>query len=347
MKKACAVSRFFMPVIRVQLMSCMKPAMVNLATGVLALAFLAMLGSCSLLPATRVGPGATPTPGALPAPGIPEGPRMSWTVNGGPAGQGSLFVQGTLHLGRDELYPLNDRVLDAMASSDVVLAELSPGDLARSRNLVLDRMAEAALDGGKTLYDLLPPTDVASAETVMGRENLRRLAIFRPWVAYSAFELFVAGKLALDPEKGVDVALYSLAASMGKTVHGLEDPEFQLDVLAGPTLDIQTLLLRDAIREHRDHPDAMKRMYEAYRAGDHRTLAVELDASLKRSLAFAPELAAFNDSLLARRNAEWAKVLDSYLREGKSVFVFVGAAHMLGADNILERLAGMGYSVQP
>ena len=339
--KACAVFR----VIRFAYVSRVRPAFFTLA--VLALASQTFLGSCSLLPGPRPAPGATPAPGELPAPGIPEGPRMSWTVNGGPAGQGRLFVQGTLHLGRDELYPLDKRVLDGLASSDVILAELSPGDLARSRDLVLDRMAEAALDGGKTLYDLLPTMDVASAEAVMGKENLRRLAIFRPWVAYSAFELFVAGKLALDPEKGVDVALYSLAATLGKPVYGLEDPEFQLDVLAGPPLEIQVLLLRDAIREHRDQPDAMKRLYEAYRDGDHRALAIELDAALRRSLAFASELAAFNDSLLTRRNKEWAKVLDDYLRDGKSVFVFVGAAHMVGAGNILERLAGMGYSVKP
>ncbi|MDX9957362.1 MAG: TraB/GumN family protein [Spirochaetia bacterium] len=313
----------------------------------LPLAFITILGSCSLLPGPRPGPGSRPVPGDLPAPGIPAGPRMTWTVQGGPAGQGSLFVQGTLHLGRDELYPLDERVLEAMAGSEVILAELSPGDLAWSRELVLDRMAEAVLEAGKTLYDLLPAADVAIAEEVMGKENFRRLAIFRPWVAYSAFELFVAGKLALDPEKGVDTALYSLAASMGKTVQGLEDPEFQLDVLVGPSLDIQVSLLRDAIREHRDHPDSLKRIYEAYREGDHRTLAGEMAKSIERSLAFAPELAAFNDSLLAKRNAEWARILDSYLRQGKTVFVFAGAAHMLGAGNVLERLAGMGYTVKP
>ena len=129
---------------------------------------------------------------------------MFWQASSGPGGAGKLYLQGTLHLGKDELYPLDDKVLDAMAASDMILAELSPGDLARSRELVLNRMAEAALEDGKTLYDLLPAADVASAEAVMGKENLRRFAIFRPWVAYSAFELFVAGKLALDPEKGVD-----------------------------------------------------------------------------------------------------------------------------------------------
>jgi hypothetical protein len=314
---------------------------------VLIMAFLALLGSCTLLPGKKTGPGVTPVPGALPLPGIPDGPRLLWTVSGGPKGQGVLFVQGTVHLGRDELFPLDEQVLASMAKADVILAELSPGDLGRSRDLILDRMADSVLDGGKTLYDLLPAADVAVAETLMGKDNFRRLVIYRPWVAYSAFELFVAGKLGLDPEKGVDTALYSLAARMGKPVYGLEKPEFQLDVLTGPTLEIQVLLLRDAIREYREQPDALKGMYEAYRKGDHRALAIELDASLKRSLAFAPELAVFNDSLLNKRNTEWAKILDSYLREGKSVFVFVGVAHMLGAGNILERLASMGYSVQP
>lgn len=335
------------PLVRDPLVFCMRPVKFNVALAVLALVFLASLGSCSLLPGSRPGPGVTPAPGKFPASGAGDGPRMFWTVSNGPAGKGKLFVQGTLHLGRDELYPVDERVLDAMASSDVILAELSPGDLARSRNLVLDRMAEAALEDGRTLYDLLPEADIVSTESVMGKENLRRFAIFRPWVAYSAFELFVAGKFGLDPEKGVDTALYSLAARMGKPVHGLEDPEFQLDVLTGPTLEIQVLLLRDAIREHRDHPEALKRMYEAYRDNKPKVLAKELDASLKRSLVFAPELSAFNDSLLAKRNAEWATVLDSYLRERKSVFVFVGAAHLLGADNVLDQLEEMGYSVRP
>lgn len=334
-------------VFRNPLVACMIPVKSNVAMAILALAFLALLGSCSLLPGSRPGPGVTPASGKPPVSGVGDRSRMFWTVSAGPAGQGRLFVQGTLHLGRDELYPVDERVLDAMARADVILAELSPGDLGRSRDLVLDRMAEAVLEDGETLYDLLPADDIASAEMVMGEENLRRFAIYRPWVAYSAFELFVAGKFALDPEKGVDTALYSLAARMGKPVHGLEAPEFQLDVLTGPALEIQVLLLRDAIREHRNHPDALKRMYEAYRDDKQETLAKELDSSLKRSLAFAPELSAFNDSLLARRNAEWTTVLDSYLQEGKSVFVFVGAAHLLGADNVLERLAKLGYTVQP
>ena len=325
----------------------MSSAKFNVVMVILAFAFLALLGSCSLLPGSRPGPGVTPVPGKFPAFGAGDGPRMFWTVSSGPESQGRLFVQGTLHLGRDELYPVDEGVLDAMAWADVILAELSPGDLGRSRDLVLDRMAQAVLEDGETLYDLLPAEDIASAEMVMGKENLRRFAIYRPWVAYSAFELFVAGKFALDPEKGVDTALFSLAASMGKPVHGLEAPEFQLDVLTGPALEIQVLLLRDAIREYRSHPDVLKRMYEAYRDDKQKTLAKELDASLKRSLAFAPELSAFNDSLLARRNAEWTAVLDSYLQEGKSVFVFVGAAHVLGAGNVLERLAKLGYTVQP
>jgi hypothetical protein len=54
----------------------------------------------------------------------------------------------------------------------------------------------------------------------------------------------------------------------------------------GPTLEIQILLLRDAIREHRDHPEALKRMYEAYRMGDHRNLAVELEQSIEAQPCF-------------------------------------------------------------
>jgi hypothetical protein len=38
--------------------------------------------------------------------------------------------------------------------------------------------------------------------------------------------------------------------------------------------------------------------------------------------------------------------IDGYLRKGETVFIVVGAAHLVGKDGILERLREKGYAVE-
>lgn len=299
----------------------------------------AFLASCSGLPPQRAAGGPEPA-----------SPRMFWTVaaaDGNP-GRGTLYVQGTLHAGTKELYPLDGRVLGAMAASDIVLAELSPDGMAAAQGLVLDRMASSALPGGATLRALLTPEDTAKAEAIMGAAVFDSLAVYEPWVAYSVLDQFAVARARLDPALGVDAALFAEAARLGKTVMGLETADDQLRLLCGPGLELQALILRDSIREYRDDPDVLGRLYDAYLDDDRDRLDREIEASLERSEAFDRELAGFNDALLAGRNAAWAARLAELLDSGDDVFLFAGVAHFIGGDSVLRQLAGRGYiAVQP
>ena len=294
-------------------------------TALLALAgFLA--GSCAQLPSG--------------APGSKE-PRMFWTLTA-PDG-GTLYVQGTIHVGGDELYPVDPEVLDALKSADLVLAELSSGEMERSQSLVLERMANGILDKGATLYDYLSPEESAFLEGVMTADLFKRLAPFQPWVAYSALDAIMAGKSGLDPAKGLDMELYSAASELGKPVVGLESAAAQLDVLTGPPLSTQLLVLKDAIREYRAYPDALKALYDAFVRDDRKGMGREVSASLTRTETFSDELADFNHSLLGQRNVAWAERIVAVSKGKKAVFLFAGAAHFVGDGNVLDLLADRGY----
>jgi hypothetical protein len=263
---------------------------------------------------------------------------MFWIVRAPHYGNGIIAVQGTVHLGRDELYPLAPAVLDSLRRADVVLAELSPGDLARSRDLVMDHMTRSVLEGGQTLMDLLPTADVATLEVILGQETLRRLAIFQPWVACTVLELSVASRSGLDPDRGVDSVLYLLAEELGKPVKGLETAEFQTGFLVGLPLETQVLILRDSIQAYRDQPDALERLYTAYRTDDRQAMSAAITAAARRSQAFAAELTALNRTLLHNRNASWARELGGLLKAGKNIFVFAGVGHFMGDGNVFEHL---------
>jgi len=272
-------------------------------------------------------------------------PRMFWTLepDSPESGHGTLHVQGTLHLGSPELYPVDPRSLAALAASDVVLAELSLDEIAAARSLVLSRMASSSLHDGATLRSLLPPDEAAWAETFIGAPVFESLNPYEPWVASTVVDQFAASRAGLDPALGIDAALFEEASRLGKTVQGLETAEIQLRFLAGPALPLQVLLLRDSIREYRDHPATLRALYEAYRDDDRTALAREVIASTRRSAAFAPALAEFNEALLAGRNADWADRIADLLDEGRIVYLFAGAAHFVGTDNLLELLSTRGY----
>ncbi|TFG79018.1 MAG: TraB/GumN family protein [Spirochaetales bacterium] len=309
-------------------------------TALLAVAgFLA--GACAGLGSTQGAAG--PLPGGSPVDADAKA-RMFWTVSSSQGG--TAYVQGTMHLGSDELYPFAPAVLESLKKADLVLAELSSADMDRGNGLVLNRMAEAILEGGKILGDYLGEDEIAFLENYMGKEAYRRLAPFRPWVAYSTLDVYAAGKAGLDPTRGVDIALYAAAAEYGKSVAGLESAESQLDILTGPPLSTQILILKDAIREYREYPSAIADLYKSYLRDDRRRLARQLDDSLARTKAWSTPVADFNDSLLAKRNALWAGRLSALLEQGRTVFVFAGVAHFLGAGNVLELLEKQGYKVR-
>jgi len=302
-----------------------------------ALLFIFQLAACASQQIHTASPGQSQA--------TERAPRMFWTVQAAPEayGKGILHVQGTLHLGTPELYPLDSRSLAALASADLVLAEMSPRELAGVQQLVLARMATATLRDGTSLRTLLLPDDVAWLESFIGSAVFKALESYEPWVAYSAVDQFAASRLGLDPGLGVDAALFKEAAILGKQVEGLETAAEQLRLLTGSALSLQVLLLRDSIREYRYHADALRSLYRAYLQDDRAALEREVSASIERSETFAPALAEFNDAILSTRNAAWAKRLAGWLDEGKTVYLFAGAAHFVGPGNVLARLEDYGY----
>lgn len=298
-------------------------------------------GPAAAVPSTR-----TPEPARAADPMAPRSlPRMAWTLTS-PSGA-VAFVQGTLHLGSDALYPLDRTVTEALAAADLALGELSSADMERSTGVILERMSFSLLSRGRTLDTLLSAEELAYLKGALGAEGYRFVSVYRPWVAYSYLDGVAAAKAGLSAERGVDAALYAAAASVGKAVAGLESIESQLDVLAGPSEELQTALLRDSVREYRARPEAIGELYEAYRKDDRRGLARAVAEALSRSNAFSKDLAAFNDSLLDKRNKAWAERIDALMKDGKRLFIFAGVAHFVGEGSVLELLKAKGYTVRP
>ena len=80
-------------------------------------------------------------------------------------------------------------------------------------------------------------------------------------------------------------------------------------------------------------------MIGAWRAGDSEALrTLFVDDMLER----APVV---YDSLLRQRNLRWIPQIEAMFDDPEIEFVLVGAAHLVGADGIVELLRARGYAV--
>jgi len=136
---------------------------------------------------------------------------------------------------------------------------------------------------------------------------------------------------------GADMVLRHIAESEGKPVDGLETFDSQLKMFAR----IPGVLAQPAApASHAQTPTpdlsaTMSDMQSAWKHGDQ-TVFLRMVDQFRRSSPAAYQV------MFADRNARWADWIAARMRTPGTVFVAVGAGHLVGKDSVLVRLAERG-----
>ena len=165
----------------------------------------------------------------------------------------------------------------------------------------------------------------------------REFAQLRPWLAVLVLTQLWAESRGYDTGAGVDVHFNRMAIATGKPVRGLETIEEQMDVLIEGLGGYPEAMLEQALvqLQNGDYLDAL---VEAWLNGD----MLALGALVHESMAGFPEM---YELLIAARNRRWTDTIEAMLGDADTQFVVVGAAHLVGPDNLLELLRTRGIRV--
>jgi uncharacterized protein len=144
-----------------------------------------------------------------------------------------------------------------------------------------------------------------------------------------------------DPKLGVDRYLLKKAREAGKPVIELESIEEQLNLVSGLNPADQESILRGSIEQIKggDLPKLIERMISAWRAGD----VAALQACLEENNAYFRGNEAVNATLIDGRNPAMTDKIAGLLREKRTIFVAVGALHLLGEQGLVALLKRRGY----
>lgn len=297
------------------------------------------------------------TPLAL-LPDLPEGgaePPM-WEVTG-PDGS-TLYLFGSLHLAREDLYGLPDAVMEAYEVSDALAVEYdvfaATFDMA---SLAVTAQHQICTDGTTIRDHLLPDTyaGVCQALESFGLYSPALETLSLPQLnAYLTAPLYT--ELGFDSACGVDRYLLTLAHYSGKPILSVETHEEQMELLYGSSDLYMDASFRGLLDHYAEEAELLDGIYQAYCDGEEELLTELLytDSLYEDSLAtytaeqqaaILAEHADRMDRMYDERNYAMADAALECLNSGDTVFFVMGAAHMLGDTGLVTLLREAGCAV--
>lgn len=251
----------------------------------------------------------------------------------------TAFILGSVHLAKPDIYPLPRKIEESFDKSAILALEADPAK-AQDTALLQQMLAAAAYAKGGTLKEHL------SRETFeLARREIERLGLpmetfsrTKPWFLAMSIETLEFQRLDYDPANGIDVYLAGKAAGKKQIVE-LESFDYQIRLLNGFSDREQELFLLYTLKDMATLRDEIEELMAAWRSGDTKTV----ERLVTRTLTESPELQPIFDKLFFKRNREMTARIEQLLQGKKTVFVAVGAAHLVGKDGIIEQLRGKGF----
>ncbi len=252
----------------------------------------------------------------------------------------TVYILGSLHMAKPDIYPLPQKIEESFAKSAVLALEADPAK-AQNTALLRQMLAAAAYAKGGTLKEHL------SRETFeLARREIERLGLSmetfsrtKPWFLAMSIETLELQRLDYDPANGIDIYFAGKAAGEKQIVE-LESFDYQIRLLNGFSDREQELFLLYTLKEMATLRDEIEELMAAWRGGD----AKSMERLVTRTLIESPELRPIYAKLFYKRNREMTARIEQLLKGKQTVFVAVGAAHLVGKEGIIEQLKGKGFT---
>jgi len=258
----------------------------------------------------------------------------------------TVYLLGSVHIGKADLYPLSPAIEDAYDDSQYVVVEVDVGSAGLFDSVEL-LMEKGMYPPGDNLQSNIP-ADLYSRlinklEELEAGLFLSMIDAFEPWVVYTMIVDLEYLELGYGAEYGIETYFLNKAAEDGKGVLELESMEFQLDVLDSLPYDLQILLLEDTVYNPLvEFEEQIESMFEVWRAGD----VTEMEQMVFGGVEGYPQYQLINEALIDERNFLMVEKLEGYLEDDEVYFVIVGAAHLIGENGLVNLLIEAGYEVE-
>lgn len=258
-----------------------------------------------------------------------------WKIEGN---GNEFYVGGSIHILRDQDYPLPKAFDEAYNSADIITTELDMQEMNTPENGM--KMQQALMyQDEKTLSTVLSETVYHKLDSVaktLGM-NLKMMDKFKPSMAIIALTFQSLQKLGVTSE-GVDAHYTKQAQKDEKPMLFLETFDEQLAFIESMGKGNEDEFVLYSIEDMKNNEAEFVHLIEDWKTGKQELM-------LKQLNDFQLNYPDIYKTLLVERNNNWMSRLEDYLKTPEVEFVIVGAMHLMGSEGVLNLLKEKGYTV--
>jgi uncharacterized protein YbaP (TraB family) len=246
-----------------------------------------------------------------------------------------VYLLGSIHVARQDLYPLAAPIEKAYQASSRLVLEL---------HLTPEVEAEAVKKSMQ--LGLYPEGD--SVDRHLSKEAWQRYARYldtkgkpvaafarmKPWLASLGLVIDALQKDGFVPALGIDRYFQEKAEKDSKPIESLETVDEQLGTLANQDDKLQELMLLDFLDTQDELVPQMEGAFVAWRAGNAEGVEKLLLSSVTR-----PEFEPLHQKLFVERNQRMTAKLREYLKKTGNSLMIVGSGHLVGDLGIVNLIA--------
>ena len=259
---------------------------------------------------------------------------LLWQISGNGLKKPS-FLFGTFHLLCKDDIRFSDQLKKAVKSSDEIYMELDMDD----PSIMLSGMLYMNMKNGEKLQDLYTPEEYKRLQNYFSDTLKMPIMMLQSAKPYFLVALLYPRMMNCSDPSGVEEELVKIAKEDKKAIKGLETMQFQASVFDSIPYEWQAKELLNNIDSFSVYKDEFATMLGFYKNQQ----LDSLQSSLGKS-EFGSDK--YNDLLLNNRNKNWVAQLKEIMKK-ESVFVAVGAGHLVGDEGLINLLKKAGYKVEP
>ncbi len=256
---------------------------------------------------------------------------------------GTVYILGSIHLAKPELYPLDSEIIKAYEKSQVLVVEVDPSSKESVSSMQNTMTRSGLYPRGKSLRSEL------SAQTYMNLKEytkktgipLESLEQMRPWVVMLQLSVTEMIRLGYSTELGIDKHFLDKARSDAKPVLELETAEEQMALLSKDDKAFQDKLLLYTLESMHELEPMLDEMFQGWREGDSEVFNKIMNMPIETD----PGLKEVYSDLITKRNYTMTDKIVQFLKTKKDYFVVVGSGHVIGEEGIVDLLERRGFRV--
>ncbi|WP_343346665.1 TraB/GumN family protein [Sphingomicrobium sp. XHP0239] len=253
----------------------------------------------------------------------------------------TVYMLGTFHLLPEGYQWRTDTIDAALAESDEVYFEIAD-DLSNPAALQ-PLITELAIDPSQpTLAARIGEEYATRVATMVEPLGIpaQALNVMDTWFVGLTLSNAIAMKAGMTGESGVEMTLRTIVEERGLPIKGLETAREQLSYLDTMSAEAQREFILEGLEDTSDEEilEMFSSMQDSWARGDEQAIGDVFNEGME----IGGEV---RSALLTRRNTDWTGDIIQRMGQPGTVFVAVGAGHLVGDDSVVAMLRQRGYTV--